>query len=127
MWPPTSDEAAAALRVRELLSYLPASATEPPPHAAPREPELDDPGILVPAEPRCAYDVREPLRAIVDEGSIFELCPRWARNIVTALARVEGRPVAIIANQPHHLGGVLDAAASEKAARRPTRATCRRD
>jgi acetyl-CoA carboxylase carboxyltransferase component len=72
---------------------------------------------VVPGEPRRAYDIREPLRAIVDEGSILELCPRWARNIVTALARIDGRPVAVIANQPHHLGGVLDAAASEKAAR----------
>jgi acetyl-CoA carboxylase carboxyltransferase component len=61
--------------------------------------------------------VREPLDGIVDRGSLLELWPRWARNIVTALARVEGRPVAIVANQPHHLGGVLDAAASDKAAR----------
>ena len=111
------DEAAAALRVRALLSYLPSSAGETPPRAAPREPELVDPGAVVPSEPRRAYDVREPLRAIVDEGSMLELCPRWARNIVTALARIEGQPVAIVANQPHHLGGVLDAEASEKAAR----------
>jgi acetyl-CoA carboxylase carboxyltransferase component len=111
------DEASAAVRVRELLSYLPSSAGEGPPRAAPREPELPDPGLVVPGEPRRAYDIREPLRAIVDEDSILELCPRWARNIVTALARIDGRPVAVIANQPHHLGGVLDAAASEKAAR----------
>ena len=55
--------------------------------------------------------------AIVDAGSLFELCPRWARNVVTALARIDGRPVAIVANQPRYLGGVLDAEASEKAAR----------
>jgi acetyl-CoA carboxylase carboxyltransferase component len=111
------DEVAAAARVRELLSYLPSASGEAPPVAAAREPELPDPGPLVPAEPRSAYDIREPLRAIVDAGSMLELCPRWARNIVTAVARVDGRPVAVIANQPRHLGGVLDAEASEKAAR----------
>ena len=111
------DEEHAARRVRELLTYLPSAAGEELPQAAPLEPELPDPGALVPAEQRRAYDIREPLRAIVDEGSLLELCPRWARNIVTALARIEGRPVAIVANQPRHLGGVLDAEASEKAAR----------
>ena len=112
-----ADEASAAVRVRDLLAYLPSSAREAPPRAAPREPELPDPGLTVPSEPRRAYDVREPVRAIVDEASLLELCPRWARNIVTAFARIEGQPVAIVANQPHHLGGVLDAEASEKAAR----------
>src|SRR5438067_7778670 len=111
------DELAAAVRVRELLSYLPSAAGEPLPLAPPMEAELVDPAELVPVEPRRAYDIREPLRAIVDAGSVLELHPRWARNVVTALARLEGRPVAIIANQPHYLGGVLDAAASEKAAR----------
>jgi acetyl-CoA carboxylase carboxyltransferase component len=53
----------------------------------------------------------------VDRGSLLELCPRWARNIVTALARLDGRPIGVVANQPRHLGGVLDAAGSEKAAR----------
>jgi acetyl-CoA carboxylase carboxyltransferase component len=57
------------------------------------------------------------MRALFDAGSVLELCPRWARNVVTALARLDGRPVAVIANQPRHLGGVLDAEASEKAAR----------
>jgi acetyl-CoA carboxylase carboxyltransferase component len=112
-----ADEATAAVRVRDLLAYLPSSAGEAPPRGAPREPELPDPGVTVPSEPRRAYDIREPVRAIVDERSLLELCPRWARNIVTAFARIEGQPVAIVANQPHHLGGVLDAEASEKAAR----------
>jgi acetyl-CoA carboxylase carboxyltransferase component len=111
------DELAAAVRVRELLAYLPSAAGEQPPLVPPAEPELADPGEHVPAEPRRAYDVRDPLRAIVDAQSVLELQPRWARNVVTGLARIEGRPVAIVANQPHHLGGVLDAAASEKAAR----------
>jgi methylmalonyl-CoA decarboxylase subunit alpha len=54
---------------------------------------------------------------VIDSRSLLELCPRWARNVVTALARIDGRPVGIVANQPHHLGGVLDAEGSEKAAR----------
>jgi acetyl-CoA carboxylase carboxyltransferase component len=73
--------------------------------------------LVVPLEGRRVYDVREPLRGIIDRGTLLELWPRWARNVVTGLARIEGRPVAIVANQPYHLGGVLDAAGSEKAAR----------
>lgn len=111
------DELAAALRVRELLGYLPSSAGSPPPRCDPRDPEAVDPGEMVPAATRSAYDIRNPLRAIVDGGSLIELCPRWARNMVTALARIDGRPVGIVANQPRYLGGVLDAEGSEKAAR----------
>jgi acetyl-CoA carboxylase carboxyltransferase component len=111
------DEVSAAARVRELLGYLPSAAGQPLPRADSVLPTLADPGPLVPANPRRAYDVRDALRAIVDGESLLELCPRWARNIVTALARLDGRPVGIVANQPHFLGGVLDAEASEKAAR----------
>jgi acetyl-CoA carboxylase carboxyltransferase component len=112
-----ADEGHAALMVRDLLTYLPSSAGEPLPLIATQDPELDDPGAVVPVEGRRAYDVREALGGIVDRDSLFELWPRWARNVVTALARIEGRPVGIVANQPHHLGGVLDATASDKAAR----------
>jgi acetyl-CoA carboxylase carboxyltransferase component len=112
-----ADELEAAARVRQLLSYLPSSAGESLPAAAPMGPELADPSSVVPLEPRRVYDVRDALAGIVDAGSLLELWPRWARNVVTAVARVEGQPVAVVANQPHHLGGVLDAAASEKAAR----------
>jgi acetyl-CoA carboxylase carboxyltransferase component len=110
------DVPAAAARVRELLGYLPSAAGEAPPLAAAIEPDLDDPGRVVPSEPRRSYDVRDALVGIIDAGSMLELHPRWGRNIVTALARLDGRPVAIVANQPHHLGGVLDAVGSEKAA-----------
>jgi acetyl-CoA carboxylase carboxyltransferase component len=110
-------EAAAARRIRELLGYLPSSADAPPPRAIPRAAEIADPGSVVPDEPRRVYDVRAALRGIVDAGSLCELSPRWARNLVTALARIDGRPVGIVANQPRFLGGVLDAAGSEKAAR----------
>jgi acetyl-CoA carboxylase carboxyltransferase component len=111
------DELAAALRVRELLGYLPSAAGAPLPVVDAVAPELDDPGAVVPAEPRRVYDVRDALRGIVDAGSLVELCPRWARNVVTALARLDGRPIGIVANQPRHLAGVLDASSSEKAAR----------
>ncbi len=111
------DEASAAARVRELLAYLPSAAGQAPPRAATVEPEHADPGAFVPAAARSAYDVRDALSAIIDRGSMQELCPRWARNVVTALARIDGRPVGIVANQPRHLGGVLDAEGSEKAAR----------
>ncbi|HWF36523.1 MAG TPA: carboxyl transferase domain-containing protein [Solirubrobacteraceae bacterium] len=111
------DEAAAAARVRSLLSYLPSAAGDAPPRAVPKEPASPDPGAAVPPEPRRVYDVRDALDGIVDAESLLELCPRWARNMVTALARIDGRPVGVVANQPRHLGGVIDAVAAEKAAR----------
>jgi acetyl-CoA carboxylase carboxyltransferase component len=111
------DEAAAALRVREILGYLPSCAGDGVPRARVVPPTVADPGAVVPREARRAYDVRDALRGIVDGDSLLELCPRWARNMVTALARIDGRPVGVVANQPRHLGGVLDAQSSEKAAR----------
>jgi acetyl-CoA carboxylase carboxyltransferase component len=111
------DEASAARRVRELLRYLPSSADAHPPRPDPADPALSDPAAFVPDEPRRAYDIRDALTGFLDGDSLLELSPRWARNAVTALARLDGRPVGIVANQPRFLGGVLDAAGSEKAAR----------
>jgi acetyl-CoA carboxylase carboxyltransferase component len=111
------DELSAAARVRDLLGYLPSAAGEEPPRSAPVPPGLSDPGAVVPTEPRRTYDVRDALRAIVDGDSLCELFPRWARNVVTSFGRLDGRPIGIVANQPHYLGGVLDAEGSEKAAR----------
>jgi acetyl-CoA carboxylase carboxyltransferase component len=112
-----TDEAGAADAVRALLRYLPSAAGEPLPRVQAVPPTLTDPGAVVPSEARKAYDVRHALAGIVDGESLLELCPRWARNVVTALARLDGRPVGIVANQPRYLGGVLDAQGSEKAAR----------
>jgi acetyl-CoA carboxylase carboxyltransferase component len=112
-----ADELTAARRVREILGYLPSASGDTPPRALTEAPELPDPGAVVPAESRRAYDVRDVARAVVDQGSLLELWPRWSRNVVTAFARLDGRPVAIVANQPKYLGGVLDAEGSEKAAR----------
>jgi acetyl-CoA carboxylase carboxyltransferase component len=111
------DVVSAAARVRELLGFLPSAAGEPAPRVSSVEPEIPDPGAVVPASPRRAYDVRDALRGVIDAGSLVEVFPRWARNVVTAFARLDGRPVGVVANQPRHLGGVLDAEGSEKAAR----------
>jgi acetyl-CoA carboxylase carboxyltransferase component len=112
-----TDVLSAAARVRSLLGYLPSCAGGASVRVSSVPAELDNPGKVVPGERRKVYDVRDALRGIVDAGSLTELCPRWARNVVTTLARIDGRPVGIVANQPRHLAGVLDAEGSEKAAR----------
>ena len=71
----------------------------------------------MPDEPRRVYDVRDVIRGLVDGGELLEIAAGWARNLVTGMARIDGRPVGVIANQPRYLGGVLDAASSEKGAR----------
>jgi acetyl-CoA carboxylase carboxyltransferase component len=110
------DATAAVAQARHLLGLLPQRIGGPPhPHLV-VDPERDDPGAVVPAEQRKVYDVRDVAAAVLDGGSMLELSPRWAPNMVTALARLEGRSVGLVANQPRRLGGVIDAAASEKAA-----------
>jgi acetyl-CoA carboxylase carboxyltransferase component len=103
--------------VRDLLSYLPQRAGDAPPIAPPMHVPGIDPAEFVPTEARKVYDVRGVIEAIVDGGTMLEVSERWARNMVTALARIDGRPVGVIANQPWFLGGVIDATASQKAAR----------
>jgi acetyl-CoA carboxylase carboxyltransferase component len=107
----------AALLARDLLDYLPQRAglqvQRWPTVAAPG----GSPDHAVPAQGRKVYDVRDVARALVDGGRLLEISPRWARNVVCALARLDGRAIGILASQPCHLGGVLDAAASQKAAR----------
>jgi acetyl-CoA carboxylase carboxyltransferase component len=110
-----SDADAAAL-ARELLALLPQSVGEAPPVTISSDPPPGDPANPVPLAARRVYDVREVARHIFDDGHLLELSPRWAPNMVTALARLEGRPVGVLANQPWRLGGVIDAAAAEKAA-----------
>lgn len=110
------DAAGAVDAARALLGLLPQRIGGPLPRSPLFEAEGADPGSRVPAAQRKVYDVRDVAGAILDEGSLLELHPRWAPNMVTAFARLEGRPVGVIANQPRSLGGVIDAAASEKAA-----------
>jgi acetyl-CoA carboxylase carboxyltransferase component len=103
--------------VRELLGYLPQNAWEPPPRRTPLAPGGIQPAGVVPVDPRRPYDVCDVLQGVFDGDSVLEVSPRWAPNVVTAFARLEGEPVGVVANQPRHLGGVLDAEASQKAAR----------
>ena len=110
------DEREAIDRTRELLGYLPLAIGERSPLAPWAGPEDPDPAPRVPVEARRVYDVRDVIATVVDSGSSLELSARWARNMVTALARIEGRPVGVVANQPRRLGGVIDAVAAEKAA-----------
>jgi acetyl-CoA carboxylase carboxyltransferase component len=110
-------EVDAAATARALLSHLPQNAFEAPPIVAPREPAEGNPGACVPRESWRVYDVRDVVTRLVDGGELLEIAPRWARNMVTGFARMEGRSVGIIANQPHFLGGVIDSSASEKGAR----------
>jgi acetyl-CoA carboxylase carboxyltransferase component len=106
------DDADAALLVRDLLDHLPGAAPRKP--AAPPRYRVED---CVPEEERKVYDVRDVIRAIADEGRLLEWSPRWSRNMVCGFARMDGRPVGVVANQPRYLGGVLDAEAAAKAAR----------
>ncbi len=115
-----ADRAAAVDMVSELLSYLPDHVD-----AEPRPSAVDDPadrpcpeaGELIPSTSTGSYDVRKVAAAIVDDGSLLELRDRWAANVVTAFATIDGRPVGIVANQPMILAGTLDIPASQKAAR----------
>jgi acetyl-CoA carboxylase carboxyltransferase component len=106
----------AAHLARQLLSYIPHQAGAAATHR-PRPAPDQDPAASVPTEARRVYDVREVIRCLVDGGDLLEVEAGWARNIVTAFARIEGRTVGVIANQPRYLGGVLDAKSSQKGAR----------
>jgi acetyl-CoA carboxylase carboxyltransferase component len=112
-----ADDRAAVELVRDLLSYLPSRAGETPPIAPPGEVLAIDPSSGVPASARQVYDIRGVIAGLVDGGEMLEVSERWARNMVTALARIDGQPVGVIANQPWFLGGVIDATAAQKAAR----------
>jgi acetyl-CoA carboxylase carboxyltransferase component len=116
----SDDEESCLEDVRYLLSFLPANNQETPADAATADPVdrscealLD----IVPVQPNRAYDVRDVIAEIVDDGDYLELHSQWARNIVCALSRLDGSVVGIVANQPSVLAGVLDIDAAEKAAR----------
>jgi len=106
----------AAEMVRTALAHLPSQAGGELPLHPPQDPLGGDPGDVLPESGREVYDVRDVVARIADGGALLELAPRWARNLVVGFARVDGRPVGVIANQPHHLGGTLDAEASQKGA-----------
>jgi acetyl-CoA carboxylase carboxyltransferase component len=114
------DDEDALQRVRYLLSFLPSNNLEDPPaYATTDDPDRRDDGLthLVPDTPREPYDMHEVIRRIVDDGEFLEVFPLWAMNVVTGFARLDGRTVGVIANQPKVLAGTLDIEASEKASR----------
>jgi acetyl-CoA carboxylase carboxyltransferase component len=113
------DDVEAIALARRYLGHFPLNAWEPPPRR-------DDPDIgtrmldelltLVPPDPRSPYKIRPVLEAVVDDGELVEVQPRFGRSIVTTLAHLGGRSVAIVANDPSVLGGTIDANAADKAA-----------
>ncbi|MTV27063.1 acyl-CoA carboxylase subunit beta [Nitriliruptoraceae bacterium ZYF776] len=102
---------------RELLGYLPSSASQPAPVREPEAPPAVDLRDVVPTDGRAPYDVRDVVRGVVDGGRFLEVHAHWAKNLVVGFARVDGRTVGIVANQARWLAGVLDLTASEKGAR----------
>lgn len=114
------DDGACIAQIRELLSFLPQNNTEDPPRrpgADPTDREIPELDTMVPVDSNKPYDIRDVIRAVVDGGDLFEMHEAYARNIVVGFARIGGRPVGIVANQPMFLAGCLDIHASLKAAR----------
>ncbi len=106
--------------VKRYLSYFPSSCEEQPPVRPTGDPDdrmsealLD----IVPESSRQPYDMYDVIREIVDDGEIFDIKPKFARTIITCLARFGGQPAGIVANQPNHLGGILENDSADKAAR----------
>ncbi|MCF8563252.1 acyl-CoA carboxylase subunit beta [Alicyclobacillus tolerans] len=114
------DDAACIDTIRDYLSYFPQHNQERPPvltTADPFDRRCERLTQLVPVEINKAYDMRKVIAEIVDDSRFFEIKPRWARNMVTGFARVAGRSIGIVANQPMWMGGAIDVNASDKAAR----------
>jgi acetyl-CoA carboxylase carboxyltransferase component len=107
-------------QIKAYLGFFPQNCEEPPPVRAVVDPidraeeELLD---VLPESNRKPYDMYDVIRRIVDDGYYFDLKPQWAKTVITCLARFGGRPVGIVANQPRHLGGILDNDSADKAAR----------
>jgi acetyl-CoA carboxylase carboxyltransferase component len=110
------DEASAADLIRQALSYFPDRIGGPLRAVDPVDPPAGDPARDVPTNQRKVYDVRDVAEHLLDGGEFFELSKRYAKNMVVGFGRIDGHPVGIIANQPRYMGGVLDAASSDKGA-----------
>ena len=112
-------DAACLAAVKKYLSYLPSNCDDAPPEVPCTDPiDRRDEALLdlLPDSTRKPYDMYKLIRAIVDHGEIFDIKPRFARSIVTCFARIGGKSVGVVANQPMHLGGILDNDSSDKAA-----------
>jgi propionyl-CoA carboxylase beta chain len=114
------DDRACIALVRELLGFLPGNNLDDPPRAASADPpDRDVPSLdgLVPSAPNQPYDMLDVIRAVVDDGNFLEVHQHYARNLIVGLARLDGRTVGVVANQPAVLAGTLDIDASVKGAR----------
>jgi len=114
------DDAECLAMIRELMSFLPSNNLEDPPRRACTDSaERTDAALdrLVPADPMQPYDIKDAIQAVVDDNYFFEVHEQYAKNIVVGFARLDGRPIGIVANQPAVLAGVLDINASVKGAR----------
>jgi propionyl-CoA carboxylase beta chain len=114
------DDADCLAMIRELMGFLPSNNLEDPPRRATSDsPTRRDEGLntLVPPDPQKPYDIKDAVHSIVDDGYFFEVHEHYAKNLVVGFARLDGRPIGIVANQPAYLAGVLDINASVKGAR----------
>jgi propionyl-CoA carboxylase beta chain len=114
------DDAECLSMIRELLSFVPSNNLDDPPRKACTDPadRMDEAlDTLVPAESNMPYDIKDAIAKVVDDAYFFEVHEHYAKNIVVGFARLNGRPVGIVANQPAFLAGVLDINASVKGAR----------
>jgi propionyl-CoA carboxylase beta chain len=115
-----ADEEACLEDARYLLSFLPQNNLEKTPRTTATDPpdrEDADLDTLIPDNPNKPYDMHEVVRRVVDDGEFLEVHERWATNIICGFARLDGRAVGVVGNQPSSLAGVLDIDASNKAAR----------
>ena len=112
-----TDEEAIDL-AKTYLSYMPASWREAPPPAPPSGPATGDPpSAIVPSDPKTSFDMKDLIAALVDDDSFCEVHKRWAKELIVGYARLEGRAIGIVANQPRQKGGVLFVDSADKAAR----------
>ena len=114
-----SDEAC-ILATKKYLSFFPSNCDEAPPDLAVTDPvERREEMLLdiLPETNRKPYDMYKLIRAVVDHGDILDIKPKWARSVITCLARIGGKSVGVVANQPNYLGGILDVDSADKAAR----------
>jgi propionyl-CoA carboxylase beta chain len=114
------DDAECIALIRELLSFMPSNNLDDPPAVASTDPADRDGAVLdtlIPASPNQPYDILDLIHAIADDGYFLEVHQHFARNLVVGFARLGGRSVGIVANQPAHLAGTLDIDASVKGAR----------
>ena len=111
-------EAAAIASARRYISFFPSNYTQPAPLSDPREPKPGKPiSQLIPENQNRVFDIKILIKRLVDADSFFEIKELWAKELVTGLARIGGRPVGIVANQSKEKGGVLFVDSADKAAR----------